>query len=666
MTGSESLRGNKENDRKLSREEQLKLWKQQRKPTSKAAAKGGADPKGTTKALNDDDNWENIKPAARTKREISEVIKVSSQAPQESEQTKPGPIKKPKPQPLATKHNDPSAKKDEKLNKTKCKTEPLKPTTSAIESASLNTTSKNRIIPHADSDAPETDSLIRLQNELADRQKDISRLEARLASETERSSTLELELKARTQDVSDFRLVLKNTSSKLRKAEFELQQQRQAHKEVEQLLERTKTSQASALKAEVDRVQSLEASLASKSTYIEKLEAELRVAREKEQNATERTESQQNAQLLESITQLQQRNETLSSRCKSLETDKITLKKSVEDLSANLEQVETSREELSEANALLKFQYADAVVERDRLSSELQECYEAMDAVEAKLTEYEGKEEYIDKAAAMAEEQEAQLLAAEGELFKLRGEVQILGEKNEELQNCLETLLQDDDEIAEPTPRPQTTSTSQQTEITFTEGEAQTELNLQELLDEAKEAVKNFHLIKFGNNVMHQQMLQNQEVHAREKSQLEEQLSVENQKWRDLEAEQAKIHQKLLDALQQSLLKKREAEVRLQEIERMNEILKERITELGGIVDGRSGGVKTEEVEEGLDPDVSIDLGGDETFESEDGGVDFDVSVDLSVGSSFASEDGAESEEDEDGDEEEEDEDEADETGLGV
>ena len=121
-----------------------------------------------------------------------------------------------------------------------------------------------------------------------------------------------------------------------------------------------------------------------------------------------------------------------------------------------------------------------------------------------------------------------------------------------------------------------------------------------------------------------------------------------------METEQAKIHQKLLDALQQSLLKKREAEVRLQEIERMNGILRARIAELGGDV-GRSGTTAEEvkfgeEVEDGFD--VSVDLGAD-SFEASEGEVDPDVSADLSLEDSFdASEDGVGSEEEEDEDEE--------------
>ncbi|KAJ3041951.1 hypothetical protein HDV00_008460 [Rhizophlyctis rosea] len=675
MTGNTTVHGDKENEalrsQGLSREEQLRLWKQQKK-TNKGNDKGVVQSKASESSRKAVDK---PKKTGEIKRGISEVIKVSGHGPQESEQTKPGPVKRTKPQPLATKHvQSTNSKEETKTVVPELKPELLKRSTLVDDLDALDGIFDGDKAPEPISDTTDepnltdTTPIARLQHELESRQQDIEKLEARLANECRRSNALELELKAQTQNISQVRAALKDTSGKLRTAETELLQTRHAHKDLELLLVRVRVEHSCALRDEQGKVRDLQQQHAQKDAQITKLETELQalraqhVEKETEMNAlreyvgqmehqledprtatdTEKNNSEQ--QSLERIGAAQQSTREIQTLYDNLQQEKSAVEARLDEVVASLREAEANQEELREAHGILKFQYAEVLIERDQQSAELRECYEAMDVVEARLTEYEGKEIFIDKAAANAEEQEAKLLAVESEVFKLRGDMQLLSTTNEELRSALASSLQENEEVRNRLLRLrkappfmsrfslldkslikwrvyQLVSTAQQTEFTSADNEAQTELDLNQLLEDAKEATKSFHAIKFAQSIMRQQMEQNQTKYANEKLQLEEQMRTENQKWRDFEATQAEVHKRLLEALQQSAQKKRETEVRLKEIERVNALLRERIIDLGG--DVREDGMGKAETEDersddggdALEADISVDLGPDTKYE---------------------------------------------------
>ncbi|KAJ3036430.1 hypothetical protein HDV00_002755 [Rhizophlyctis rosea] len=185
-----------------------------------------------------------------------------------------------------------------------------------------------------------------------------------------------------------------------------------------------------------------------------------------------------------------------------------------------------------------------------------------MDVVEARLTEYEGKEIFNDKAAAGGGGEEGtKLLAVESEEFKLH--THLLSKTTEELRFGLVCIRQDNGKFAgQIAHQVELVSTAQQTEVTSAHNEAQTELDLNQLLEDAKEATKSFHAIKSAQSIMRQQMEQNQTEYAKEKAQLKKRMQIQKKKSRNIEKTQAEVRKRLLKALKRGERKRRYAEER--------------------------------------------------------------------------------------------------------
>ncbi|KAJ3297494.1 hypothetical protein HK104_000453 [Borealophlyctis nickersoniae] len=507
----------------LTREEQLKLWKLQntKKPgAAKPAALQKTNPNIARAKRTEKDKTAEIvkKPASNPKRALSDVCKDSEQS-----NTAVYPKRAKIQREISSPHMErPPKEKEEELDPellTHSKIrEELDMYDFFIEKARrrrLGESVEGMVPPQAPvPPPPEAGPLARLRFELLGRKKDIECLEKRLSNESRRSAKLDLEVKRCAQDVASLR-------SLLRQARSDLHESNEAKKDLELELSRKSADQMKAL---------------------------LDV-------------------------------------CDKLKGEKQAMAYQLRQLQAEHEAVAAERKQLAEENQKLVSEVATLTTDKQNLQSEMKDCYEVIDLFEEQNREHEKLLEQKENSVSEKDEKfHLELMATEMELLRTRDELEKTKSRAEELRSALEDTLNENQRLEEAVSLKETENQPQNTHAPDTSDSAvQTDLDLDELINDAKEAVQNFRLIKLGNNVMHQQMVQNAEVHEKEKAELEDQIRAEEGK--KAEATHAALRQRLMEDVDKANQEKREFEIRLERVKRMTEVLRARIVELGGSVD---------------------------------------------------------------------------------
>ncbi|KAJ3040406.1 hypothetical protein HDV00_010960 [Rhizophlyctis rosea] len=203
-----------------------------------------------------------------------------------------------------------------------------------------------------------------------------------MTDECRRCSALELELKAQTQGISQVRAALKDTSGKLRTAETELLQTHEQGK-VRNLQQQHAQKDAQIAKLETE-LQALRAKHVEKETEMNALRenvGQMEHQLEDPRNATDPEKNNSEQQSLERIEAAQQSTRDIQTLYNNLQQKKSAVEARLDEVVASLREAEAIQEELEEAHALLKFQYAEVLIERDQQSAKLRECYAAVDAL---------------------------------------------------------------------------------------------------------------------------------------------------------------------------------------------------------------------------------------------------------------------------------------------
>ncbi|TPX67896.1 hypothetical protein SpCBS45565_g03531 [Spizellomyces sp. 'palustris'] len=457
-----------------------------------------------------------------------------------------------------------------------------------------------------------------LQKELATRNNDINALQDRLAAEVARTRRLELQLHTRGDEADRARADGKVQAERVRNLERQLADR----EDVEDVLRRELISIVQRHAAETAKLNKtileLESNMnANCDTSVqqgqgpeafEQLQALLTAA-----ESSKRDLAEKNMRLTASLADEQaaikssrefwetmiQEAENRASRAEKsyaiLEEENRAVTKEFTQMENLRHEVEGLREYLNglresgipQDSRSLADELKDVIASRDQTiltleeanqhqAGELEECCNVIEELEKQKADAEELAVKYPETLAHAEELHTKLLSAEVELWQIRDQLLKAKQDGDELREALQTALVENEKLHSEVQDFLATN-SPDRGPSKNEMATQTESEFEILVSDAEDTIKAFNALRFASSILEQENAQNKMAYEARLATMTEQRRVEQESQQKVEAEQQKLHQRLMEGIQTAVEQRRAVEVRLQELEKENVELKRRL-----------------------------------------------------------------------------------------
>ncbi|KND03991.1 uncharacterized protein SPPG_01439 [Spizellomyces punctatus DAOM BR117] len=620
----ETSRGDKM-DRKMTREELLRQWKQTRTGGPKSALQKSdpniARPRNTDTSKNYDPKL--------GKRPISKLSKVGVRTSKDIENEKQtAATKRAKLDSQSSQNTDSDTGEDESFNPKVLEHHNIRNVLVTLDEGIEQEKRKQRGENVEDEKHSKKIELRKegkklspiglLQKELATRNDDINALQDRLAAEVARTRRLELQLHTRGEEADRARADEKVQAERVRNLERQLADREDAEdvlrRELISIVQRHAVETAKLNK----KILELESNLNAKcDTFVqqgqgpeafEQLQTLLTAAESSKRDLAEKnlrltaSLADEQAALKSSRESWETMIQEAENRASRAEKSYAILEEEHRDVTKEFTQVEHLRHEVEglreylsglresgipQDSRSLADELKDVIASRDQTiltleeanqhqAGELEECCNVIEELEKQKADAEELTVKYPVTLAHAEELQTKLLSAEVELWQVRDQLLKAKQEGDELREALQTALVENERLHSEVQDFLATNPPDR-RSSKNEMATQTESKFETLVSDAEGTLKAFNALRFASSILEQENAQNKMAYEARLAAMAEQRRVEQESQQKVEAEQQKLHQRLMEGIQTAVEKRRAVETSLQELEKENVELKRRL-----------------------------------------------------------------------------------------